>query len=68
MLPVRVAALDGPGEEGHGSVVSNKYRYGSASGPIATPTLSPKSDREDSCKSGNNSPDRLDVLVHAIGT
>ena len=38
MLPVRVAALDGPGEEGHGSVVSNKYRYGSASGPIATPS------------------------------
>ena len=30
--------------------------------------LSPKSDREDWCKSGNNSSDRLDVLVHAIGT
>ena len=30
--------------------------------------LSPKSDREDSCKSGNNSAGRLDVLVHTIGT
>ena len=30
--------------------------------------LSPKSDRGDSCKSGNNSAGCLDVLIHTIGT
>ena len=38
-----------------------------AGSDTAAVALSPKSDREDWCKSGNNSPDRLDVLeVHSI--
>ena len=44
------------------------YWYGFIGPCNAVGALSPKSDREDSCKSGNNSAGRLDGLVHAIGT